>query len=348
MTKKIILVLGSFGWKNNRLSGQTVKTRNVLKLLQEKAQNGNFQVDFFDTSDIKHNRISLIKMFRKLFNSDIIIYLPAQNSLKFAFPVIFILSQIFNFSIIYIVVGGWLADFLTNKPIHVFFLRKIKCLLSETKLLKERLGEQYGIMNVRVFENFRMHQFKAKIERLNDLDPLKIVFMSRVNKMKGYEMVIYAARHFNNTDIKIKIDFYGPIFEKDKKDFMEGVNQFNNIDYCGVLDPAMINETLSRYDLLAFPTKYYTEGLPGAIVDAYISGIPVIVTEWLYAQEFVDDAKTGHIIPFRNGENVFFEIISQLYYDRVKLSKLKINALEKSKLFSAEHAWKTLNPLIYT
>ncbi len=37
---------------------------------------------------------------------------------------------------------------------------------------------------------------------------------------------------------------------------------------------------MKKYDLLLFPTKYYTEGIPGTIIDAYFSGLPVLVSRW--------------------------------------------------------------------
>ena len=82
------------------------------------------------------------------------------------------------------------------------------------------------------------------------------------------------------------------------------------------------------------PTHYYTEGLPGSVVDAYISGIPVIVTEWKHSHEFVDDGYSGYIIHFENGDQQLIEKVMLLESDRELLCKLKENTLIKRKEFA--------------
>lgn len=42
---------------------------------------------------------------------------------------------------------------------------------------------------------------------------------------------------------------------------------------------------------MLLPTHYYTEGLPGSVLDAYMSGIPIIVSRWKHASEFVKMVK---------------------------------------------------------
>ena len=51
-----ILVLGYFGYKTNRLNGQTVKTRDIYRLVTEQT---NGAVDFYDTEEAKYNKFSL-------------------------------------------------------------------------------------------------------------------------------------------------------------------------------------------------------------------------------------------------------------------------------------------------
>ena len=46
---KRILVLGYFGYLTNQLDGQTVKTRDVYRLVKE--QSKDYSVDYFDTQD---------------------------------------------------------------------------------------------------------------------------------------------------------------------------------------------------------------------------------------------------------------------------------------------------------
>lgn len=86
------------------------------------------------------------------------------------------------------------------------------------------------------------------------------------------------------------------------------------------------------------PTHYFTEGLPGSIVDAYISGIPVIVTRWKHATEFVDDGETGFIVPFENGQEELNQKVKILFDFPEILNAMKIKAKNRSYDFSAQHA----------
>ena len=61
--------------------------------------------------------------------------------------------------------------------------------------------------------------------------------------------------------------------------------------------------------------------------------MPVIVTEWKHAREFVDDGKCGYIIPFENGETALIDCVIKLMNNRDTLLELQNGALAKRKAF---------------
>lgn len=326
------LVLGYFGYHTNQLDGQTVKTRDIFRLVKEQFKDA--KVEYFDTQDFKYNRFSIFKMISMLCRCDRLIYLPANNNLKFIFPVIFILSKIFRFKIDYFVVGGWLSSFLQNLPVHRCMLKHIKGIHVETKRLLNDLKTQYGYKNVDIFPNFRFFDFNPVPSAS---ETLRVVFMARIMKEKGLDWMFELAQYLSDHSLKSKVEitFYGPINESDREIFLSEVERFENVYYKGALQPDKIHQTLSQYDVLVLPTHFYTEGLPGSIVDAYISGIPVIVTEWLNSREFVEDGKSGFIIPFeQGGQNQLFAIVELLNSDRKLLNQMQANALIKRKEFA--------------
>lgn len=335
---KKILVLGYFGYHTNQLDGQTIKTRNLYDLLK---QNMEF-VSCFDTQDCRYNMMSFFKMFWQISKCDVLCYVPAHNNLKFIFPIIFFLAKISRTKIHFFVVGGWINEFLRNLPVHRWMLKHIDKIYPETKLMCEKLSEEHGILNTQVFPNFRLSNFKPAIQD-NPKGTLRLVFMARVNKMKGYETVFSFADYAIKEGLDILVDFYGPILDEDKDDFMRRVSECSIISYKGALEPSEINFTLSSYDLLVLPTRYYTEGFPGSILDAYISGIPVIVTRWKHAHEFVVDGQTGFVVPFDNPQETFNHAITTLYKDRGLLHQMKKSAHDFSRYFKAEYALKIIN-----
>jgi glycosyltransferase involved in cell wall biosynthesis len=323
------LVVGYFGYCTNQLDGQTVKTRDVYRLVREQVEG---EVDYYDTEDIKYRRLGIVKLLWKMICCRMLFYLPAQNNLKSFFPLVFCLSVVFRFKIHYFVVGGWLKEFLLEMPVHRFMLKRIAGIHVETQRLENELKQYYHLQNVDIFPNFRFFEFDP--ERF-DSEKLRLVFMARVNKMKGLDWIFDLADYIakNKLQDKFSITFFGPISEDDRIFFEENITKYPFVDYMGVLQPSEIYNTISQYDVMLLPTHYFTEGLPGSVVDAYISGIPVIVTEWKHSHEFVEDGRSGFIIPFENGQQKLIDKVILLERDRRLLHTMQANALIKRKEF---------------
>lgn len=331
------LVFGYFGLVTNQLDGQTVKTRSVHRLLEEKLH-GN--VSFYDTEKLKKSKVSLSSALLKLAKHKEIIYLPAGNNLKKFFPLLFFLSKLFSFNIHYFVVGGWLPKLLETHPSLKWMLKKISNIFVETTLMQKKLTDELGFDNISIFPNFRFVKYSKFQSDISKNSMFKVVFMSRISRMKGIDFVFKYAKI---APVNTQIDFYGPINKDDKCYFLQNIEDNSNTKYLGILQPEAINGTLAEYDVMVLPTMYFTEGLPGAIVDAYSAGIPVIATKWVHAHEFVLDGETGFSIPFENGFDCFVEKLNSLNENRVLLKNMKNNATVFAKKFNSDYAWSIIN-----
>lgn len=325
-----VFIIGYFGYNTNQLDGQTVKTRDIYRLATEQIQG---TVDYYDTEDFRYRKLSIIKMFWQVVCCKTLIYIPAHNNLKRIFPIIYVLSVLFRVNIHYFVVGGWLREFITDLPLHRYMLSHLQGIHAETNQLKSELETYYHFKNVDIFPNFRFFNFTP--QRVES-EKLRLVFMARINQMKGLDWIFYFAEYLQKNQLtdKYSITFYGPINEDDRAYFEDHLKRYSFTSYRGVLQPTDIYETLSQYDVMLLPTHYYTEGLPGSIVDAYISGIPVIATAWKHAYEFVEDGKSGFIIPFEYGEDTLVERILQFEHDRSLLRAMQHYALKKRNEFA--------------
>lgn len=328
---KKVLVLGYFGFSTDKFDGQRSKTREVYRLFQEQVDG---EVSYFDTECFKYNKLLVFKMFLKIAYSDTLVYLPAHNNLKYLFPFIFVISFICRVKIHYFVIGGWLREFLKDLPFHRFFLKHVQGIYVETLCMKKELKEFYEFNHVILFPNFRYFDFTPI---LSSHSKLRLVFMARINKMKGLDWIFELSSYIQRSNLmdKYSITFFGPINDSDELYFKQNINNYSFIEYKGILPPEKIYETLSLFDVLLLPTHYYTEGLPGSVVDAYISGLPVIVSNWKHATEFVEDGKSGFIVPFEDGEELFIKRVLQLERNRDMLMDMKSYAVKKSKEFSA-------------
>ncbi len=333
-------VFGYFGLVTNQLDGQTVKTRSVHRLFEE---NLGEKVPYYDTEELKKNKLSLITALFQIATAKHIIYLPAQRNLKRFFPVLFFLSRVFRLRIHYFVVGGWLPDFVRSKPVFRQKLKKIDSILVETHKMSNDL-KSLGFLNVVWFPNFREPISEAKKMPRKREDALNVVFMSRITKLKGIDTVFEFLDWFRNKSCyqTLSIDFFGPVDPQDKRFFFESLDKHGNANYHGKLEPKEVQKTLSQYDVLLFPTRYPGEGCPGAIIDSYMAGLTVLASNWKYNHEFVLDGKTGYIVSFENGFDALADKLNKLKNDPALLQNLKKNALKFSKKFESDFAWELL------
>lgn len=334
-----VFVLGFFGFSTNQLDGQTVKTRNIYNLI--KAREGSYGIDkvlFYDTQEFRYKRSSIFSLFKNLLLCDKLVLIPCINNLTYIFPVVYIISKFIRYDIIHVAIGGWQDIYFESHPFQSKMSKKIEILLLENSYVESQLQNKFGFQNVSIIPNFRIHNF-TPVSSLNEGE-FRIVFMSRINKKKGLDVIFEIANYISNrySSGLITIDFYGSVLEEDRAYFYENLASHDFMSYHGVLQPTDIYETLTNYDLLILPTRYYTEGFPGAILDAYISGIPVLVSNWKHANEFVKDGVNGFVCDIEDvGE--FCKVIDFLNNDRSALLKLKLAAWAKSKEYSEDKAW---------
>jgi glycosyltransferase involved in cell wall biosynthesis len=342
MFQKKILVLGYFGYDNNQLCGQTVKTRNIFNLIKRHETEVG-EVIYFDTQIFQKNWLQGFNMFWKIILSKKLIYLPAQNNFNYLFPFIYLLTKLVRINIVHVVVGSWLDYFLSNKPFHRYMLKNILISLPQTSQTCEILKYKFGISNVRQMNNFRLNSCIFQIKK--NEDKFKVVFMARINKQKGISHVFDLAEKFILNKVDISIDFFGQINNDDKDYFFHKVSLLSNVCYKGSLEPSEIYDTLQEYDVLVLPTSFPDEGFPGSILDAYIAGIPVIVTNWKNLPEFVEEGRTGFLVDLNNISEMFNYCV-KLYENPRLLSQMKGNAHLKSHEYSSELAWEIIKDYI--
>ena len=341
-TKKNILVFGNFASISNVLCGQTVKTRNIHKLLKSKKSTHFKSVKYFDTENFQINKTSLLKGLKEVMKADILYYLPAENSLTYFFPIIYILAKISATQIHFVVVGGWLDQRIKNMPVHIWMLRNVKKNYPQTNDLCISLAKKYGYKNVVQLNNFRIHNFSAFATSTSNL--IKLVFMARIHPAKGIETLFNLSKQLEKLKIEnVTIDMYGPILTEYEAKFKSNLEEASsNIIYKGALNPNEIYGVLSNYDMLLFPTQYYTEGFPGSVLDAYIAGIPVIATDWQYASEFILQNKSGIIVEFDNPE-IFISTVIDTVQNTTLIDSLKQGAAHMAQKYSANKAWEVLH-----
>lgn len=338
-----VFVLGTFGYTTNQLDGQTIKTRNVYDLL---TNNYAGKVSKVDTLEIRKKPWLILSLLANLISCKTVVLLPGFNNMTYFFPIVFFLSKVFKFEIVSICIGGWQVEYFSGDerykphPSQLQYSKNIKAFLPELEKVNNDLTVLFGFANTEVLPNFRKFELKAIRNDINK--ELRLVFMARINKYKGYPAIFELLSRLDKQGIEYSMTFYGPIIDRDRMDFLNKIKNGKCVKYEGLLMPDEIHNTLADYDVLLLPTQYYTEGFPGSILDAYIAGIPVIVTEWKHSHEFVVDGKTGFIVPFKEGLDLMVDRVKWLNENRDKLQQMKYYSQLEAKKYSEDAAWNVL------
>ena len=327
-----VSVLGHFGEGVNLLNGQTIKTKIVTKELKKQVGDENvFTVDTY--GGIKVLPKLFFKSITALKKSKNVIILPAHNGIKFFVPVLSFFNKIFKRKLHYIVIGGWLTEYLKDKKGIIKKLKKFNGIYVETSTMKKAL-EEMGFSNVVVMPNCK----ELEVLKENELvfpssEPYKLCTFSRVCKQKGIEDAVNAVIAVNNHFGRVvySLDIYGQVdvnenewFDKLKKSFPD------YIKYGGIVPFNKSVEVLKDYFALLFPTLYYTEGIPGTIIDAFAAGLPVISAKWMNYADILDETTC---IGYEFGDNgKLIDILKDEELTK-KISQLKLNCLSRVKDF---------------
>lgn len=342
---KKICIIGAFGFHmvDKTTGGQPAKTRQLYYTLAD--YYGSENISYIETYGWKSRPIQmLLDVLKCAKKSDAMIMLPAHNGVQVFARLLMYCKKHYGTKIFYDVIGGWLAEKTWGDQALGKRLLQFDGVWVESNSMKRNL-ELQGFTNVTVVPNFR----KMKILTPNELEysqgyPLRMCTFSRVMKEKGIETAVEVVNHLNSKFgyAAIKLDIYGPIDEADKEWFEHLRQKFTeNISYKGCVKPDESCEVLRQYFALLFPTHFYTEGVPGTMIDAYSAGVPVISAKWSNFEDVVEDGKTGFGYSFDDAEEFARILFDAVENPRVLLD-MKNNCIEKARHFHSDHVVKII------
>lgn len=347
--KNSVLVLGSFGYHNGQLDGQTIKTRQVYQLLKERYDG---RVDMFCSMTLRTRLYRYFVLLWKIFdNKTILVIYASSGGFQTMLPWVYKISHFLSKNVIYIAIGSTQVDCMEGVGIYkqkrddlLCVCKNIKVFFAETKKVQNALMEKYNFKNVDLFPNFRYFDKEIAFSPASR-KTLRLVFMARITPKKGYDTVFEFFESIKGKGYDITADFYGPMDGECNETFLALIEKYREcgVNYKGILQPDEIHKTLQEYDVMVFPTL--VDGIPGSIIDAYIASLVIVATNWEYAHEIIEDNVNGFIVPYDNPEKqkVFNERLIQLYNDRNLLEQMKMNAYQTREKYSAQVAWEALS-----
>lgn len=328
-------ICGHYGGNQKFLDGQTVKTKIITKELQQEF--GNEQVKYVDTFGGRKRIFSIIiGLVRLLASCKNVIILPAHNSLRLFAPLLATLNYFYHKKLHYVVIGGWLPEFVEGRRWLQKALMKFDYIYVETNTMKNKLM-QMGFRNILVLPNFKELDILKPEELVYATgEPYKLCTFSRVMKEKGIEDAVDAVIAVNNQlgRVAYSLDIYGQVDTNQVKWFKDLQARFPEyIKYKGTVDFYKTTSVLKNYYLLLFPTYYEGEGFAGTLIDAMAAGVPVIASDWRYNREIVKHESSGFIIQ----KNLTSELLKCINNIDV-IYNIKMTTLKEAEKYIPLHA----------
>ena len=296
---KKVIILGHFAFGKDKANGQKKKKKIVAQELIRVY--GEEQVTCEDTMGGWKFLLRLpCILLRILRHHRHVIVLPAYKGVHVILPLLTLCNIVFNRRLHYVVIGGWLPNYVRRSPLLRCSVKALNHVYVETQHMRDDLLAQ-GINNVHVMPNCK------SLDILNPADlsttvaePLALCTFSRVMREKGIEDAITAVnaanQHLGHT--AFRLDIYGMV-EPGQEEWFNTLmqQQPETISYCGIVPFDQSTTILCNYFALLFPTRFLTEGFAGTLIDAMAAGLPPIATDCPSNAELIDNGVNGLLYP---------------------------------------------------
>lgn len=198
--------------------------------------------------------------------------------------------------------------------------------LAQTKHLVEVAKTRDQIMHCFWFPTHR--PMNRSLGSLRDRSVCRrFVYVGQVRAYKGIMELVQATERLNGD---VTVDVYGPMFDDLPPDLFK---DRSHISYKGVLDRQDVVRVMQQYDASVLPTKANTEGYPGAIIESYAAGLPVIATACGAISEIVSE--TSGILIEPGSVETLYQAMKKLSGDSELYAQLCRGAAERAGEFSA-------------
>ena len=278
---KRIAIIGHFGGNENFLDGQTIKTKVFY---EELSRVEGLHIKKVDTYYKNHNVIKLLwDLCLSMVTCRHFVVLVAGNGMRTMFPILYFCSRFLKKRVHHCVIGASLANRVVAYGNFKKYLNSFAVNWCETTGLVQAL-HNLGVTNAQLLYNCkRLEPVAAQELSVQTEKPFKLCMFSRVMKEKGVEDAVNAVKAINEKygETAYVLDIYGQVDPEQKAWFAGLERQFPEyVRYCGQVPFDKSVAVLKSYFALLFPTRYFTEGVPGTIIDAYAAGLPVIASRW--------------------------------------------------------------------
>lgn len=126
---------------------------------------------------------------------------------------------------------------------------------------------------------------------------LKLVYVGHIREEKGVFDLLESMRLLNGDSSSIiECVLYGPVYPEATERFSREIAACGNVVYGGVLQPEEVVSTIVQSDVFVFPSFYEGEGHPGVLIEAMMSGLPIVTTHHNAIPELISHRGNGLLV----------------------------------------------------
>ena len=237
--------------------------------------------------------------------------------------------------------GGEFADELRALPgpVQRFYRRTFSTfdgVYPQTdELSRDLRGLFDGSVHVRTVPNLRPLPSTTASRTSGDGGALRLAYVGRIKTSKGLDDLLDAYERVSDAGVDAVLDIYGHFLPDDPYEdhFLDRCSRLPGARFHGKLPNEEVIPTLQEADAFVFPTVYDGEGFPGALVEAFAAGCPVLATDWNFNADIVTDGVDGRLFD-PHDVDALADHIRDLAADPVLLADLQTGARETGRRYS--------------
>jgi N-acetyl-alpha-D-glucosaminyl L-malate synthase BshA len=304
------------------LGGTEIATDNIAKHLGKNGHEVHVitQVNVEPLKESKEEKIYI--------HSIDFIKVPLLGIIVFWIKVLFVLKKIkpdiIHAQNLDMGIGGILAKFFLKKPYVVYgrgsdvysswnfkkiiskiIIKNAGAVIALTENMKKEMTKIYNrditvIPNGLEIQKFKKSSKENIRRQMNITNDDKIVlFVGRLNSIKGVEYLIESMEYIKQKDVKTKLIIVGEGIERRRLELL--VNKLfltKNVLFAGRIPYEDIPKYLTLSDMIVLPSL--EEGFPNILLEAMASGLPIVATNVGGIPEIIKNGENGFLVAPKN------------------------------------------------
>ncbi|HUV37498.1 MAG TPA: glycosyltransferase [Patescibacteria group bacterium] len=285
--------------------------------------------------DILRGARILVHVFSRLSRIDVVLLWANSRFLCTIGVPIIAMGRLARRPVVVKIFGAFLAERLRTlrgpwRRVVIGALGNAAFVFPQTESMTDELVQELGLPRERVIclPNFLPDAALEGTHRGRRFGG-KCIFIGQIKREKGVFDIMEALAGRRD----FTCDLYGPVLDRDRAEFLEGIDGTPNIHYRGVAPPGDVQRIVGEYDLLLLPTYHIGEGYPAVILEAFAAGVPVVATGWKSIPDLVADGERGIIVPVRS-PGAIREALQRIGRDEALYESMSRNAFEYARRYS--------------